>query len=93
MLEPEEYAVLLDGFGLVDIDVRVQIYLHYLDSREDVIEWVKGTFLTDFQKSMSAPLYERFMAEYRRRLLERIDDAHPYLLTFKRILMHARLPG
>jgi trans-aconitate 2-methyltransferase len=92
-LPPDGYAALLDSLGLVDIDVRLKVYLHHLQSREEAIEWVKGTFLTDYQKSMSAPLYERFYAEYRRRFLERVEDANPYLLTYNRIMINARLPG
>jgi hypothetical protein len=54
---------------------------------------MKGTFLTDYQKSMSGPVYERFLNEYHKRLIERLDDSEPFLFTFNRILMHARLPG
>lgn len=89
VLEPEEYAVLLHRLGFNQIHVRLQVYLHLLESREAVVEWVKGTLLTDYQKALPADVYARFLEEYRRRLMEKLDDSRPYPFTFKRILMHA----
>ncbi len=88
VLPLERYASLLDSLGFERVNVRMQVYLHHLPSREDVVEWVKGTFLLDFEKAMTVELYDAFFDEYRNRLMERLADTHPHLLTFKRILMH-----
>jgi len=40
--EPEWYAQELDGWALPQ-SVRLQVYVHHLASRDDVVEWVKGT--------------------------------------------------
>jgi trans-aconitate 2-methyltransferase len=83
----EEYASLLHRLGFEQLDVRMQVYCHELPSREDVVEWVKGTTLTDYAKRMSKASYEAFLARYRAVLFEKIDDARPFFYTFKRMLV------
>jgi trans-aconitate 2-methyltransferase len=89
VLEGEENVVLLHKLGFERINVRTQVYLHLLESRDAVVEWVKGTMLTDYQKALPAELYERFLGEYREALREKLEDLQPYPFTFKRILIHA----
>jgi trans-aconitate 2-methyltransferase len=88
---PEWYADLLDRLGLADQHVRLQVYLHHLAARDEVVEWVKGTLLTDYEARMPAALFERFMAAYRERLLPHLDDSRPYRYPFKRLLLWGRL--
>lgn len=90
VLEPEEYAGLLDRLGYREQHVRLQVYGHHLASREDVIEWVRGTLLTDYEKRMLADLYLLFLERYRERLLPRLEDTRPYFYPFKRILFWGR---
>ncbi|HEY2509688.1 MAG TPA: methyltransferase domain-containing protein [Polyangiaceae bacterium] len=85
-LKVEEYRVLLDRLGFVDADARLQVYGHSLASRDEVVEWVKGTFLTDYARRMPADLYVRFLDRYRELLLPRLEDQKPYFYPFKRIL-------
>lgn len=92
VLAPEAYAVLLDGLGFVDVTVRLQVYLHRLANTAAVVDWVRGTSLTRFEKKLTPELYAAFVAEYRRRLIAEVGDHAPYLYTFQRVLMHARLP-
>lgn len=87
--QPDWYAELLHRLDFERIDVRLQIYPHLLDSREDVVEWVKGTYLTAYGSRMSEAAYDEYLARYRERLLETLPDERPYLYTYKRILMHA----
>ena len=89
VLAPEEYAQLLDDLGFTRQHVRLQVYSH-LDSTDEVVEWVKGTSLTRFQRAMPAETYAQFLDRYRARLIEVLGDHHPYLYTFKRILFWAR---
>jgi trans-aconitate 2-methyltransferase len=58
-----------------------------------VIEWSRGTLLTDYQRRMPAELFERFLAAYRERLLPRLDQRRPYFYAFKRILLWACGPA
>ena len=88
---PEWYAELLDRLGLAAQHVRLQVYLHHLAARDQVVEWVKGTLLTDYQSRMPPELFERFLVTYRERLLPRLDDGHPYRYPFKRLLLWGRL--
>src|SRR6478735_2538710 len=64
VLSPEAYAELLHGLGFTRQSVRLQVYGHLLGSRGDVIEWVKGTLLTDYERRLSAPLFAQFLATY-----------------------------
>jgi trans-aconitate 2-methyltransferase len=91
VLKPEEYAALLYRLGYREQQVRLQVYGHVLKSPEDVIEWVKGTLLTDYEKRMPADLYGEFLKQYRERLLATLEDTCPYFYPFKRILFRAKL--
>jgi trans-aconitate 2-methyltransferase len=87
---PEWYAELLDRLGLEPQHVRLQVYLHHLAARDEVIEWVKGTLLTDYEARMPPALFEEFLARYRERLLPLLSDAQPYPYPFKRLLLWGR---
>jgi trans-aconitate 2-methyltransferase len=89
VLAPEAYASLLHRLGAREQHVRLQVYGHRLDRRDDVVEWVKGTLLTDYKKRLPAELYARFEADYRARLIARLDDERPYFFPFKRLLLWA----
>lgn len=89
-LPPERYAALLDRLGFGEQLVRLQVYGHQLGSREDVVEWVKGSTLTPYRARLSPELYEQFVARYRERLLPMLEDVTPYFYTFKRILFWGR---
>ncbi len=90
VLAPEEYATLLDRLGYSEQHVRLQVYGHHLASREEVVEWVKGTLLTYYQRRLSLEMYETFLARYRERLMARLDPSRPYFYPFKRILFRGR---
>jgi trans-aconitate 2-methyltransferase len=90
LLPVEEYARLLHRLGYREQLVRLQVYGHHLGAREDVIEWVRGTTLTDYQKRLSPELYDAFLARYRERLLPRLEDTHPHFYPFKRLLVWAQ---
>ena len=88
MLSPEHYARLLFDLGYRRQHVRLQIYGHVLPSSEEVVEWVKGTLLTYYERGDG-----RFIDRYRSRLLERIGEHRPYFYTYKRLLIWASLKG
>jgi trans-aconitate 2-methyltransferase len=90
---PERYAELLDRLGFAEQHVRLQVYGHHLAGREEVVEWVRGTLLTDYQRRMPAELFERFLASYRERLLPLLDERRPYFYPFKRLLLWGGLPS
>jgi trans-aconitate 2-methyltransferase len=83
---PEQYARLLYRNGFADPNVRLMVYPHVLASREAVVEWMKGTLLTDYARQLPADVFERFVEEYGARLLPQLDAAQPYFFPFKRIL-------
>ena len=87
---PEWYAELLDSQGFTEQSVRLQVYGHHLESRDGVIEWVKGTLLTDFEKRLTPEMYQRFLIRYRERLMIELDDTRPFFYAFKRILIWGR---
>lgn len=87
VLEPEEYAALLDRLGYREQHVRLQVYGHHMGSWEDVVEWVKGTLLTDYQRRLSPELYVAFLSRYHELLGPRLGYAAPYFYPFKRILL------
>jgi trans-aconitate 2-methyltransferase len=88
-MPPERYAMALDELGFREQTVLLRVYGHHLPSRDDVVEWVRGTLLTDYQRRLSAELFERFLARYRQRLLPQLADTRPYFYPFKRVLFWA----
>jgi trans-aconitate 2-methyltransferase len=93
VLPPDRYAEILDGLGLVDVHVRLQVYGHHLPSTADVVEWTKGTSLTRFKSQLSADDYAELINRYRVRLIDVLGDRRPYFYPFKRVLMAARNPA
>lgn len=87
VLAPEAYATLLHRLGFRAQHVRLQVYAHVLDEPARVVEWVRGTLLTAYERRLPAELFEIFVRLYRARLLAELGDARPYLFTFKRILL------
>lgn len=90
VLPPERYAEMLDALGFGELHVRLQVYGHHLESSDGVVEWVKGTLLTDYERRMAPGLYQQYLARYRERLLSEIGEHSPYFYAFKRILVRGR---
>lgn len=86
LLAVDEYARLLYSLGLKRQNVRMQIYGHELESAASVVEWVKGTLLTDYEKRLGAR-YPEFLERYTDVLLPRLGDARPFFYTYKRVLI------
>lgn len=89
--EIEWYTKLLARIGFEKQDVRQHVYLHYLNGPQEVVEWVKGSLLTDYRNRLRQEEYEKFLADYQERILTELPDEHPYLYAFKRILLWGRL--
>jgi trans-aconitate 2-methyltransferase len=92
VLPPERYAELLDALGFTRQHVRLQVYCHHLASTADVVEWTRGSSLTRFSAVFDDAELDRFVEEYRRRLVAELGEQSPYLYTFKRTLLWGRLP-
>lgn len=89
VLPPERYAELLHRLGFARQHVRLEVYGHVLPSSADVVEWVKGTTLTDYRSRLQPAAFDDFLAQYRERLLGAIGDVRPYFYAFKRVLLWA----
>jgi trans-aconitate 2-methyltransferase len=90
MLTVEEYARLLYNVGFDEQKVFVRVYGMALESRDGVVEWVKGTLLNRFKSRLSADDYETFVKEFKERLFLELPNDQPFFYPFKRILMWAR---
>jgi DNA polymerase-4 len=90
VLLPEEYARALYDAGCSEPRVRMVVYPHLLGGPEDVVEWMKGTLLTEYERHLPPGQFEAFLEAYRQRLLERLEPARPYFFPFKRILCWGR---
>ena len=90
VLEPEEYARLLFRVGFAQPKVRLVIYPHVLADREQVVEWMKGSLLTEYEKHLPPEQFAAFTAAYRDRLIPLLEPDRPFLFPFKRILCWGR---
>ncbi len=92
VLAPDRYAHLLHRAGFADEHVRLVVYPHVLGGREEVIEWMKGTLLTEYERHLPPALFAAFVDEYRARLMAAQDDARPFFFPFNRILCWGQRP-
>jgi trans-aconitate 2-methyltransferase len=92
VLQPEAYAQIFYDLGFERQHVRLQIYPHVLPSTRHVVEWVRGTMLTRFEKRLDNDAFEAFVADYEAELLTVLGDHTPHFFPFRRILMWAKLP-
>jgi trans-aconitate 2-methyltransferase len=92
VLPPEWYAETLFRLGFAAQRVRLEIYGHPLERRDDIVEWVRGSLLTDYQQRLPASLWPAFLDRYRQRLAAALPDQRPYLYTYRRLLLWARRP-
>lgn len=88
LLAPEEYASLLYSLGYARQHVHLQVYGHLLDSAAGVVEWVKGSTLTEYQRKLGER-WPEFLEAYTERMLRELGDARPYFFPFKRVHMWA----
>jgi trans-aconitate 2-methyltransferase len=86
VLTPEAYARLLHDAGFAEQRVHLAVYPHVIPSREDVVEWMKGTLLTEYDRHLPPGRFGAFVDAYRTRLVGRLDDTRPFFFPFKRIL-------
>lgn len=89
VLAPAEYARLLFRLEFPEQHVRLVVYPHVLDGPEQVIEWVKGTLLTDYERRLPSALTGAFVDAFRARLLAELEPVRPFFFPFKRILCWA----
>jgi len=89
VLTADAYARVLFQSGYPSQTVRLTIYPHVLERPEAVVEWMKGTLLTEYQHHLPAPLRAPFVDAYRTRLLARLEPAAPFFFPFQRILCWA----
>lgn len=86
----EEYSELLFRLGFKNQVVRMQVYAHILPRSEDVLEWVKGTFLTWYQKQLTQEEFSEFLATYESELFKIIPrNQENFYYPMKRILIWA----
>jgi trans-aconitate 2-methyltransferase len=90
VLAPEEYGRVLYKLGFASPVVHHVIYPHVLAGRDDVVEWMKGTLLTEYEKHLPAEMYGRFVEAYRARLVPQLPDERPFFFPFNRIVCWAR---
>lgn len=90
MKTPSEYAKLLFQLGFTEQKVEMKVYGHVTESRDAVVEWVKGTLLTSFKNRMSDDEYAQFLIDYKKRLFGILPDERPFFYPFKRIFLWGR---
>ncbi len=89
-MSPEWYAETLFKLGAKSTHVRLQVYGHALADTGSVVEWVRGSLLTDYQSRLSPDSFEGFLDRYHDRLIDTLGAHAPYYYAFKRILFCAR---
>ena len=92
VLLPEEYSRLLYEAGAAVQHVRLVVYPHVLDAAEDVVEWMKGTLVTEYERHLPDQLRGAFVDAFREGVLARVPHTRPFFFPFRRILCWGRWP-
>jgi trans-aconitate 2-methyltransferase len=87
----EDYASMLFRLGFKEQNVLLKVYPQVMESRDSVVEWVRGSMLTYFEARLTPDDFRRFVAEFKKRLFEVLPDDQPFFYPFKRVLMWAKL--
>jgi trans-aconitate 2-methyltransferase len=91
---PEFYADLLFAEGFIEQRVWLTVYPHVLEGPEGVVEWVKGSLLTDYERRLDPAAFATYLERYRAVLLPELGEAgKPYFYGFKRLFIWARRPA
>ena len=90
VLSPVRYAEMLYELGAEAQHVRLRIYPHELPGVDQVVEWVKGTYLTAYESRLTPEQYVAYLDAYAARLHAALGEKRPYLYTYPRILMWGR---
>ncbi|MDG2148844.1 MAG: methyltransferase domain-containing protein [Planctomycetota bacterium] len=93
VLSATRYAEELHELGFAEQSVASRVYVHELPDREAMVEWVRGTTLTDYERRMPADLYEKFLEEYRIEVARVFPEATPFFFPFQRTLLWGQLDG
>jgi trans-aconitate 2-methyltransferase len=93
VLPPDEYARLLFRLGFREPRVQLVIYPHVLAGREDVVDWMKGTLLTEYEKHLDPDCFVQFLDRYRERVLAQLPPERPIFFPFKRIICRGQRPA
>jgi len=88
VLPVEEYATMLHGLGFSEVQALTKVYGHQLSPVGDLVEWVKGTLLTDYEARLPAALFAQFLERYSRRLNAALGEGK-YFYAFKRTILWA----
>lgn len=87
--EIDFYARMFHNCGFTEQDCLIRVYGHPMASGRDVVEWTKGTLLTDYQRRLTPSQFDEFLEKYREILLGVIGEG-PYFYPFRRMLLWAR---
>ena len=90
VLRPEQYALMLKKLGLKEQDVHLRVYTHELPNVAAVVEWVKGSVLTAYEKRLTPSVFSDFVKEYEKRLYAELGDPKPFHYTFRRVFIWGR---
>lgn len=72
--------------------MRLIVYPHVLERSEDVIEWMKGILLTEYERHLPAELFPDFVRAYRDRVHAAVEKTTPFFFPFERILCWGQKP-
>jgi len=86
VLSPEAYSRILHAIGFHDPKVHLIVYPHVLAGPESVLDWMKGTLLTEYARHLPPDVFESFVRDYWTRLSPRLENSRPFFFPFKRIL-------
>ncbi|MHB1843734.1 MAG: methyltransferase domain-containing protein [Deltaproteobacteria bacterium] len=86
-----DYSELLQALGFREQRVRLEIYGHTLSGPEALVDWVRGTLLTDYEERLGER-FPRFLERYREALAKELPTGRPYFFAFPRVLAWAILP-
>ncbi|MGO9263410.1 MAG: methyltransferase domain-containing protein [Candidatus Binataceae bacterium] len=87
---PEDYRVMLEVIGLVEVDCHYHIFHHPMESPAAIVEFSQATALRPFLDRIPAARHAEFIAEFTRRLEQAYGTRGPLTFNFRRLFLWGR---
>jgi len=70
----------------------MHVYPQRMTNAGEIVEWTRGSLLTDYERRMSPALFQQFLESYRKGIIQSYGSESPVFFPFKRILLWAGKP-
>jgi trans-aconitate 2-methyltransferase len=91
--EPEDYCVMLNALGFVEVDCYYHTFKHPMESPAAVVAWSRATVLRRVLDHLAAERHDEFLGELEDRLAHAYGTIGPLVFSFRRLFLWSSRPS